>query len=78
MMGWVAALQGSVVGLDTTPLIYFIEENPSYIGLVRPFFEAPDRAEFTAVTSFVTLRGPMRCVWRRGRVLASPSQDVVG
>ena len=27
-MEWVAALQGSIVGLDTTPLIYFIEENP--------------------------------------------------
>jgi predicted nucleic acid-binding protein len=54
-MEWVAALQGNIVGLDTTPLIYFIEENPSYIDLVRPFFEALDRAEFTAVTSVVTL-----------------------
>jgi hypothetical protein len=29
---WIEALQGKVVGLDTTPLIYFIEENPTYLG----------------------------------------------
>jgi hypothetical protein len=27
-MEWVDGLRGSVVGLDTAPLIYFIEENP--------------------------------------------------
>ncbi|MBN1659780.1 MAG: PIN domain-containing protein [Anaerolineae bacterium] len=54
-MEWVEALQGSVVGLDTTPLIYFIEENPRYIDLVLPFFEALDRGEFTVVTSVITL-----------------------
>jgi len=27
-MEWIEALRGSVVGLDTAPLIYFIEENP--------------------------------------------------
>jgi predicted nucleic acid-binding protein len=54
-MEWLADLEGSVVGLDTTPLIYFIEENPGYMDLVRPFFEALDRGEFTAVTSVVTL-----------------------
>jgi len=36
-------------------LIYFIEEHPQYIHLLRPFFEALDRSEFTAVTSVVTL-----------------------
>lgn len=54
-MEWVDALRGSIVGLDTTPLIYFIEENPDYIHLVRPFFEALDRGDFAAVTSVVTL-----------------------
>jgi predicted nucleic acid-binding protein len=54
-MEWIDALGGSVVGLDTTPLIYFIEENTRYLDLVRPFFEALDRGEFTAVTSVVTL-----------------------
>ena len=35
-MEWIASLRGSVVGLDTTPLIYFIEENPNYIDVERP------------------------------------------
>ena len=54
-MGWLDALQGRIVGLDTAPLIYLIEENPRYIGTVRPLFEALDRGEFTMVTSTVTL-----------------------
>jgi hypothetical protein len=41
-MEWVNALQGSVVGLDTAPLIYFIEENPTYVKIVDPFFEADE------------------------------------
>jgi predicted nucleic acid-binding protein len=54
-MGWIASLRGQVVGLDTTPLIYFIEENPTYLKLVSPFFEAIDQGEVSAVTSIVTL-----------------------
>jgi len=52
---WINALQGKTVGLDTAPLIYFIEENPAYIEVVRPFFEAMDRGSFLVVTSTVTL-----------------------
>jgi predicted nucleic acid-binding protein len=54
-MEWLAALRGSVVALDTAPLIYFIEANPAYLPFVRPFFEAVDRGEFQLVTSVVTL-----------------------
>jgi hypothetical protein len=42
-MEWLEALRGAVVGLDTAPLIYFVEENPTYLPFVRPFFEAVDR-----------------------------------
>jgi hypothetical protein len=28
-MEWIAQLQGQVVGLDTAPRIYFIEQNPT-------------------------------------------------
>jgi len=52
---WINALQGKTVGLDTAPLIYFIEENPAYIETVRLFFEAMDRGDFLVVTSTVTL-----------------------
>jgi predicted nucleic acid-binding protein len=52
---WINDLQGKTVGLDTAPLIYFIEENPAYIEPVRLFFEAMDRGGFLVVTSTVTL-----------------------
>jgi predicted nucleic acid-binding protein len=54
-MEWIKALRGATVGLDTAPVIYLIEENPTYLPLVRPFFEALDRAEFQIVTSVLTL-----------------------
>lgn len=54
-MGWVASLRGKVVGLDTTPLIYFTEKNLAYIEIVRPFFKAISNKEFEVVTSIVTL-----------------------
>jgi predicted nucleic acid-binding protein len=52
---WINDLQGKTVGLDTAPLIYFIEENPAYIEMVGLFFEAMDRGDFLVVTSTVTL-----------------------
>ncbi len=54
-MGWVDALRGNVIGLDTTPLIYFTEENPTYIEVVDPFFKAVGSGELIVVTSVVTL-----------------------
>jgi predicted nucleic acid-binding protein len=54
-MGWIEELKGQIVGMDTAPLIYFIEENPTYVKFVDPFFEAIERNEVTVVTSMVTL-----------------------
>src|SRR5450631_3145679 len=54
-MGWIEELRGKIVGMDTAPLICFIEENPTYIEIVDPFFEAVERNEFSVVTSIVTL-----------------------
>lgn len=54
-MEWLDSLQGNVVGFDTMPLIYYIEENPHYSHLVDPFFEAIERSEFKVVTSIITL-----------------------
>ena len=54
-MEWINNLHGKTIGLDTAPLIYFIEENPAYIEIVRFFFEAMDRGDFLVVTSTVTL-----------------------
>jgi len=52
---WIERLRGSTVGLDTAPLIYYIEEHPTYLAGIKPFFEAADRGDFRVVTSFVTL-----------------------
>ncbi len=54
-MEWLEALRGTIVGLDTAPLIYLIEENLAYLPIVRPFFERVDRGEFRVLTSVVTL-----------------------
>ena len=54
-MEWVDALRGSVVAVDTAPLIYFIEENPRYLPHLRAFFDAVDKGHFRIVTSILTL-----------------------
>jgi len=52
---WLDALEGQVVGLDTAPIIYLIEENPIYLKTVRSFFESVDQGKFQVVTSVITL-----------------------
>ncbi|MGD0629793.1 MAG: type II toxin-antitoxin system VapC family toxin [Terracidiphilus sp.] len=54
-MGWLSKLYGTTVGLDTAPLIYFVELHPKYISLVDPFFEAVERGDLQVVTSTLTL-----------------------
>ncbi len=48
-------LRGQVVGLDTAPLIYLIEQNEIYVEIVRAFFQAMNWGEFRVVTSTLTL-----------------------
>jgi len=64
---WIEALRGSTVGLDTGPLIYYIEEHPTFLAKIRPFFEAAERNEFRIVTSFVTLIEVLVHPLREGR-----------
>ncbi len=54
-MEWVESLKGQLIGLDTAPFIYHIEENPKYIELVRPFFEAIKLGQIRVATSVITL-----------------------
>lgn len=50
------ALQNVVkVGLDTSPIIYFIEANPAYDQLVTEIFTRIDRGEIFAFTSVNSL-----------------------
>lgn len=54
-MGWVDSLRGKAVGIDTMPVIYYIEEHPLYLDMLDPFFNAVDRGDFTVITSIITL-----------------------
>ncbi len=54
-MGWIDALKGNVVGLDTSPLIYFTEKHTLYIGILDQLFLGLRNGELGAVTSIITL-----------------------
>ncbi len=66
-MGWIEDLQGKVVGLDTAPLIYYIERNSLYVDRLRPFFQAVDRGEISVVTSIITLTETLVHPLRNGK-----------
>lgn len=63
-MGLTAKLGPGPVALDTAVFIYFVEEDPRYLPLVEPVFQAIDRGSLAAVTSALTLLetlvGPLR------------------
>ena len=65
-MGWLDDLQGKIVGLDTSPLIYSIEEHPRYLHVVQPFFEAVDQGRFQVVTSTMALLEVLVHPFRQG------------
>ncbi|KYC41824.1 twitching motility protein PilT [Scytonema hofmannii PCC 7110] len=77
-MEWLAQLQGQIVGLDTAPLIYFIERNPTYLEKMRLFFRALNQGEFRVVTSIVTLTEVLVYPLRQGNtILAQQYRDIM-
>lgn len=52
---WIDSIYGSTVFFDTAPVIYFVEENSNYSGIVTPFFDAAPSGTLKAITSVVTL-----------------------
>jgi predicted nucleic acid-binding protein len=77
-MEWVASLRGKTVGLDTAPIIYFIEGNPLYVEMMRPFFLAVQKDEFSVVTSTVTLLETLVVPLRHGNInLAQQYRDIL-
>ena len=77
-MEWIAQLQGQVVGLDTAPLIYLIEQHPVYLQVTRLFFRALERGEFRVVTSVVTLLEVLVYPLRQGNsTLAQQYRDIL-
>ena len=77
-MEWVDELQGEVVGLDTAPIIYLIEEHPVYLEPMRYFFEAMERGSFRALTSTITLLEVLVRPLRENKVsLAEEYRDIL-
>ncbi len=70
-MEWLIQLQGQIVGLDTAPLIYFIDQNETYLELVRAFFHAMSQGEFQVVTSVLTLTEVLVHPLRSGNLVVS-------
>ncbi|NES20156.1 MAG: type II toxin-antitoxin system VapC family toxin [Symploca sp. SIO3E6] len=77
-MEWLDQLQDKVVGLDTAPLIYFVEENFTYLRIVEAFFLAFERGHFQIITSTVTLLEVLVQPLRTGNLsLASQYRDIL-
>ena len=77
-MEWINSLRGKIVGLDTAPLIYFIEEHPDYLEHLRPFFKAVDQGELKIVTSLITLLEVLVHPFRSGNTqLAQQYRDIL-
>lgn len=54
-MEWLNPLRGNIVAIDTAPFIYFVEQHPIYLPIVKPLFQAIDSGEIAAVTSMLTI-----------------------
>ena len=77
-MGWIDTLRGSVVSLDTAPLIYFTEGDPTYLSVVNPFFQAIQQGEFKVITSIMTLLEVLVYPIKRGDAkLAQQYRDIL-
>ncbi|MCC5643767.1 PIN domain-containing protein [Nostoc sp. CHAB 5824] len=77
-MEWLVRLQGQIVGLDTAPLIYFIEENPNYLDVTDAFFEAMFHGEFSVVTSVLTITEVLVYSLRQGNTaLAQQCREIL-
>lgn len=67
-MGWIESLHGKTVGLDTAPIIYFIEENKTYLEQVDLFFLELEAKRISAVTSPITIVEVLTQPFRSGNV----------
>ncbi len=52
---WARGFSGMSVGIDTAPLIYYVEENLTYLPTLDPFFSALAQHRFQIVTSMISL-----------------------
>jgi predicted nucleic acid-binding protein len=77
-VGLIEQVGAGPVAVDTVAFIYFIEEHPLYLPLLRPVFAAADRGELTIVTSAVTLLEVLVVPYRSGDLrLAERYEDLL-
>jgi predicted nucleic acid-binding protein len=77
-MEWIAQVRGKLVGLDTAPIIYYIERHPLYIETLRSFFQAVNKGECALVTSVMSLLEVLVIPIRLGNTdLARQYQDIL-
>jgi predicted nucleic acid-binding protein len=77
-MEWLTQLRGKTVGLDTAPLIYFIEKHPALHPRVRPFFLAMQRGDFEVVTSTMTITEVLvHPIQQNNAALAATYRDIL-
>jgi predicted nucleic acid-binding protein len=77
-MEWLNQLQGQTVGLDTAPLISFIQQDPKHIDKLRAFFTAMAKGDFEVVTSAITLSEVLVHPYKLGQIkLAQEYRDIL-
>ena len=76
-MGFLGDLGRSPVGVDTAIFIYFIEEHPKYLPLLRPLFEEVDEGRRELVTSAVTLLEVLVVPYRSGNAALAEQYESV-
>ena len=71
-------LQGVRVCMDTAPIIYFIEKNPKYLGVLKPVFLEIDTGRIEAITSTITLLEVLVHPFRtKNDILAEKYRDIL-
>lgn len=70
--------QGAVITLDTAPIIYFLQDHPTFAPLFAPIFDAADQGRISIVVSAVTLAevltGPLQA---KDEVLAARYRETL-
>jgi predicted nucleic acid-binding protein len=66
-MGLMEDIGPGPIGLDTAPFIYFIEQQPEFLPIVRPVFAAIGEGRLAACTSALTLLEVLVVPYRSGQ-----------
>lgn len=73
-----ALLNVNSLGLDTSPFIYFVEQYPRYVDLVREVLRRVTGGEFTACSSVITATEVLVQLLRQNnRALADQYRDLL-